>query len=73
VDGSCCSKTKICGYGPDYCGDACRSQCNATAMCGEYSENADMPCGMNLCCSAMGWCGVRPESSTDLPRCKCSL
>ncbi|KAI9150631.1 Chitotriosidase-1 [Paramyrothecium foliicola] len=57
VDGSCCSKDKICGYGPDYCGTGCRSQCNATAMCGEYSENADMPCGMNLCCSAMGWCG----------------
>jgi chitinase len=27
-------------------------------MCGEYSENAEMPCGMKLCCSAMGWCGV---------------
>lgn len=58
VDGSCCSKDKICGFGPDYCGAGCLSQCNATAMCGQYSENAEMPCGMNLCCSAMGWCGV---------------
>jgi len=30
-------------------------------MCGMYSEDADMPCGMNLCCSATGWCGVRPN------------
>jgi chitinase len=27
-------------------------------MCGKYSENEEMPCGMKLCCSAMGWCGV---------------
>ncbi|PNH59394.1 hypothetical protein VD0002_g8164 [Verticillium dahliae] len=60
IDGSCCSKEKICGYGPSYCGAGnCTSQCDATAMCGEYSENAEMPCGMKLCCSAMGWCGTR--------------
>jgi hypothetical protein len=47
---SCCSKNNICGYGPDNCGDGCQSQCDATAMCGEYSEDADMPCGMKLCC-----------------------
>ncbi|CAD0098997.1 unnamed protein product [Aureobasidium mustum] len=58
VDGSCCGKDGICGYGPDYCGDGCTSQCNATAMCGEFSEDADMPCGMNLCCSSSGWCGT---------------
>ncbi|KAM7195912.1 hypothetical protein V8F20_007277 [Naviculisporaceae sp. PSN 640] len=62
VDGSCCSKDHICGFGPGYCGAGnCLSQCNATAMCGEYSENADMPCGMKLCCSAMGWCGTTAE------------
>jgi chitinase len=61
IDGSCCSKDKICGYGPDYCGTGCISQCNATAMCGKYSENAAMPCGMQLCCSAMGWCGVSSD------------
>ncbi|KAH6651588.1 glycoside hydrolase superfamily [Truncatella angustata] len=27
-------------------------------MCGQYSEDADMPCGMKLCCSATGWCGT---------------
>ncbi|KAJ1326027.1 chitinase [Microdochium nivale] len=56
VDGSCCGKNNICGYGPDYCGTGCQSQCNATAMCGEFSENGEFPCGMNLCCSATGWC-----------------
>lgn len=25
-------------------------------MCGEHSEDSDMPCGMNLCCSSSGWC-----------------
>ncbi|KAL2134442.1 hypothetical protein VTI74DRAFT_154 [Chaetomium olivicolor] len=30
-------------------------------MCGEYSENAEMPCGMKLCCSAMGWCGTTAD------------
>ncbi|KAI6777446.1 hypothetical protein HG530_001391 [Fusarium avenaceum] len=58
IDGSCCGKNSICGYGPDYCGDGCQSQCDATAMCGEFSEDADMPCGMKLCCSATGWCGT---------------
>ncbi|KAL2070912.1 hypothetical protein VTL71DRAFT_13938 [Oculimacula yallundae] len=58
VDGSCCGKDGICGYGPIYCGSGCRSQCDATAMCGEDSKDADVPCGMNLCCSATGWCGT---------------
>jgi chitinase len=58
IDGSCCGKDHICGFGPDFCGDGCLSQCNAKAMCGEYSENGEMPCGLKLCCSAMGWCGV---------------
>lgn len=66
VDGSCCGKNNICGYGPDYCGAGCQSQCDATAMCGEFSENAEMPCGMNLCCSATGWCGVSCPASKIL-------
>jgi chitinase len=58
VDGSCCSKDKICGYGPNFCGAGCTSQCDSTAMCGIYSENGNVSCGMKLCCSAGGWCGV---------------
>lgn len=68
VDGSCCSKDRICGFGPDFCGDGCRSQCDATAMCGEFSENGEMPCGMKLCCSAMGWCGVSATCNGKYPR-----
>ena len=63
IDGSCCGKDHVCGYGldfygPGFCGPCCPLQCDATAMCGQYSENGDMPCGMKLCCSASGWCGV---------------
>lgn len=56
---SCCGPKGICGYGPDFCGTGCTSNCDATAMCGEYSEDANMPCGMKLCCSATGWCGSK--------------
>jgi hypothetical protein len=56
---SCCGPEGICGYGPDFCGTGCTSKCDATAMCGEYSEDANMPCGMKLCCSATGWCGSK--------------
>jgi hypothetical protein len=31
-------------------------------MCGEFSEDADVPCGMQLYCSATGWCGVSQRS-----------
>ncbi|KAF5026826.1 hypothetical protein F66182_1110 [Fusarium sp. NRRL 66182] len=58
ADDSCCGPDSICGYGPDFCGDGCTSNCDATAMCGEYSEEGEMPCGMNLCCSSSGWCGT---------------
>lgn len=26
-----------CGFGPDYCGDDCDSQCDAKAECGKYA------------------------------------
>ena len=56
---SCCGPKGICGYGPDFCGTGCTSNCDATARCGEYSEDANMQCGMKLCCSATGWCGSK--------------
>ena len=56
---SCCSTVGTCGFGPDYCGvESCVSNCNATAMCGKYSEGGSIKCGLNLCCSYFGWCGV---------------
>ena len=56
---SCCGPLGTCGYGPDFCGTGCLNNCNATAMCGFYSEGGTEKCGMNLCCGAAGWCGVR--------------
>ena len=52
---SCCSTAGKCGYGPDYCGASnCVSNCDATAMCGKYSEGGSLKCGMSLCCSHYG-------------------
>lgn len=58
---SCCSECGICGYGPTYCGEGnCTSSCEAVAMCGVYGDLTvnNGKCGMGLCCSAYGWCGV---------------
>lgn len=56
---SCCSTAGKCGYGPDYCGSSnCISNCDATAMCGKYSEGGSLKCGMNLCCSHYGSCNL---------------
>lgn len=59
VDDSFCGPQVICGYGPGFYDAGCTSNCDATAMCGEYSEDANMPCGMKLCCSATRWCGSK--------------
>lgn len=60
ADGSCCNVHGTCGYGPDNCGagNCTGSTCGATAMCGKYSKDGKVKCGMNLCCSATGWCGT---------------
>jgi chitinase len=31
-----------CGFGPDFCGDDCDSQCDAKAECGKYADPASM-------------------------------
>jgi chitinase len=61
IDGSCCGPQNICGFGSSYCGKGCQSQCNATAPCGRDSTGGDVSCGMNLCCSHYGWCGVSED------------
>ncbi|ORX99883.1 glycoside hydrolase superfamily [Clohesyomyces aquaticus] len=30
-------------------------------MCGQYSKDGKTRCGMNLCCSATGWCGTTSD------------
>ncbi|CAN9141178.1 unnamed protein product [Alternaria alternata] len=44
----------LCRNGP--CPDG--SNCDAVAMCGNFSEGGNTKCGMNLCCSWGGWCGT---------------
>ncbi|KAI8261335.1 glycoside hydrolase [Colletotrichum sp. SAR11_239] len=53
------SKIRNFAIADEYCGKGnCTSGCTATAMCGKYSEGGKVKCGMNLCCSSMGWCGT---------------
>lgn len=64
IDGSCCGKNNICGFGDDYCGSGCQNGCKAKALCGRDSEGGHVSCGMNLCCSYYGWCGVTADYCT---------
>ncbi|KAF2155198.1 glycoside hydrolase family 18 protein [Myriangium duriaei CBS 260.36] len=59
-DKSCCGTNGKCGFGPTYCGKGnCTSNCDALAMCGQYSDlGGTIKCGMNTCCSLYGWCGT---------------
>ena len=58
LDGSCCNKDGKCGFREYNCGVNCTSNCNAQAMCGVDSPGGLKACGLNLCCSYYGWCGV---------------
>lgn len=49
---SCCSKDGACGFGPDFCGDGCQSNCDAKAECGEYSKTGNETCGLDICCGS---------------------
>ncbi|RAK98563.1 uncharacterized protein BO80DRAFT_466986 [Aspergillus ibericus CBS 121593] len=55
----CCSQYGTCGFGPQWCGDGCISNCNATAQCGPYGAVTDCP--LNVCCSQYGFCGTTSE------------
>ncbi|KAL2859873.1 uncharacterized protein BJX67DRAFT_338240 [Aspergillus lucknowensis] len=55
---ACCGKEGQCGYGPDYCGDGCQSNCDAVAECGEFAEEEGKECPLNVCCSQYGFCGT---------------
>ncbi|KAM7216064.1 hypothetical protein V8F06_008537 [Rhypophila decipiens] len=37
-NGACCGPDGWCGYGPDFCGTGCISNCNAKAECGRYAN-----------------------------------
>ena len=64
IDGSCCGKDNICGFGDDHCTSGCQSGCTAKSTCGRDSEGGKVKCGMNLCCSYYGWCGATSDYCT---------
>ncbi|KAK8050311.1 chitinase A1, partial [Apiospora phragmitis] len=63
----CCNSNNACGFGPKYCSfDAgCKSNCNATAECGQYAAEAPGDCPINVCCSQWGFCGVTEDFCGD--------
>ncbi|KAK3326620.1 putative chitinase [Apodospora peruviana] len=42
-NGACCSTSGFCGYGHDFCGATCISNCDAHAECGIYAEMPARP------------------------------
>ncbi|KAL7651280.1 hypothetical protein ACMYSQ_011013 [Aspergillus niger] len=54
-------KVYICGYGKDFCGDTCISNCNATAPCGKDASPVNATCPLNVCCSEWGFCGTSDD------------
>ncbi|KAF5004161.1 hypothetical protein FDECE_9299, partial [Fusarium decemcellulare] len=60
-NGACCGKSGNCGYGPDYCGKGCLSNCDAHAECGRYAKKAGKTCPLNVCCSQHGFCGTTKD------------
>lgn len=61
ANGACCSKTNLCGYSKDFCGDGCQHNCDAKAQCGPYAAAGQQKCPLNVCCSEFGYCGSTKE------------
>ncbi|KAJ5712178.1 hypothetical protein N7488_006334 [Penicillium malachiteum] len=67
-NGACCGYSYgegICGFGPDFCGDTCISNCTATAQCGEYASDPTASCPLDVCCSQYGFCGTTSDFCED--------
>ncbi|KAI9041496.1 glycoside hydrolase [Aspergillus affinis] len=54
----------VCGFGPDFCGKGCTSQCDRKSECdsgwGLQWSNAST-CPLNVCCSKFGFCGTTED------------
>ena len=59
-----------CGFTSNICKNSttstCISNCDASAMCGVDSLDGNQKCPLNLCCSAVGYCGVGQQFPIDL-------
>lgn len=66
-NGACCGENGFCGYGPKYCGDGCKSNCDATAECGENAKEPGKECPLKTCCSEFGFvcCETKTSRATD--------
>ncbi|KAJ3019388.1 hypothetical protein NUW54_g96 [Trametes sanguinea] len=60
-NGACCGPSGFCGYGNNYCGDGCTSNCDAVAECGPDAAPGHQQCPLNVCCSQFGFCGSTDE------------
>ncbi|OBS25926.1 hypothetical protein FPOA_06459 [Fusarium poae] len=73
----CCNKSGNCGFGPDYCGTNCQSDCDRKSECNpgfgaKWAENEKCP--LNVCCSKHGYCGTTKDfcGSKKVKRPSCS-
>src|SRR2546426_521441 len=57
----CCSKLGSCGYGNEFCGNGCQSQCDAKPECGRYANADKLKCPLHVCCSKHGICGTTKD------------
>ena len=67
-NGACCSQWGNCGYGPDFCGTGCASNCNAKSECGQYGKQKECP--LHVCCSQFGFCGTTDDFCSTANKCQ---
>ncbi|PYH89089.1 glycoside hydrolase [Aspergillus ellipticus CBS 707.79] len=57
-----------CGFGPEFCGDKCTSDCDRKSECdpgwGKQWSQAST-CPLNVCCSKFGFCGTSHDFCGD--------
>ncbi|KAH4924798.1 hypothetical protein HBI70_096700 [Parastagonospora nodorum] len=64
----CCNSNGWCGFGPNFCGDTCVSDCDRKSQCNpgfgaEWAERDKCP--LNVCCSKDGYCGTTEDFCGD--------
>ncbi|KAI0916647.1 hypothetical protein AcW1_010187 [Taiwanofungus camphoratus] len=64
-NGACCGASNFCGYGDEYCGTGCQSNCDAKAECGPNAPAGQEECPLKVCCSKFGFCGTTDDFCGD--------
>ncbi|KAF2466138.1 glycoside hydrolase [Lindgomyces ingoldianus] len=63
-ENGCCNTNGFCGFGPDYCGDKCISDCDRKSECNPGFDSKwakKEKCPLNVCCSKHGYCGTTQD------------